>query len=36
MSELILIQRNLKKQKLEREINLKRLIQALQGDKCAV
>ena len=36
MSELVLIQKNLKKEKLEREINLKRLVKALQGDKCAV
>lgn len=36
MSELVMIQKNLKKEKLQREINLKRLIKALQGDNCAV
>ena len=36
MTELILIQKKLKKEKLQREINLKRLIKALQGDHCVV
>ena len=36
MKELVMIQASLKKQNKKREINLKRLVKALQGDDLAV